>query len=70
MVKNIIIKKIIVERLIKSRSFSILNVEISREKEDEILFGFVKDSINNKADPIDINSKSPLKIFINSIPRN
>ena len=69
-VKNIIIKKIIVERLIKSLSLLILNIEIINEKEDEILFGFVKDSINNNADPIVINSKIPLKILINSIPRN
>ena len=57
MVKNIIIKKIIVERLINSFSFSILNVEIRKEKKMKSYLDLLKTSINNKADPIDINSK-------------
>ena len=69
-VKNIIIKKIMVEKATKSLSFSILNFIIKNEKEEETLFGFVKDSINRRAEPIVINSKSPLSIFMNIIPKN
>ena len=31
------------------------NTNTSFNEEDDILFGLVKDSINNNADPIDIN---------------
>ena len=40
---------------------------ITKEKDEEILFVLVNDSKNNKAEPRDINSKSPLSIFIKSI---
>ena len=59
-----------VDKVTKSLSFSILNIEIRNEKEEEILFGFVKDSINRRAEPIVINSKRPLSILMNIIPKN
>ena len=59
-----------VDRVTKSLSFSILNFKIKKEKEVDILFGFVKDYINSRAEPIVTNSKSPLSIFINIIPKN
>tara|TARA_B100000886_G_scaffold270420_1_gene194399 strand:+ start:568 stop:813 length:246 start_codon:yes stop_codon:yes gene_type:complete len=69
-VENIIIKKIMVDKVTKSLSFSILKVKIKNEKEEEILFGFVKDSINRRAEPIVNNSKSPLSKLMNIIPKN
>ena len=67
---SLIVKNIIVDKVINSFSFEILKVEIKKEKDEEIFFGSVNDSINNKADPIEINSKSPLNIFIKSMPKN
>ena len=69
-VRKVIPKNIIVDRWIKSISLLILNLEIKKEKEEEISLVLVNDSKNNKAEPREMNSKRPLSIFINSIPIN
>ena len=63
-------KNIKVEVRIKSISLFIFNVDIKKSKDGEICFGLVKDSKNNKADPKEINSNIPLKIFTIKIPIN
>ena len=53
-----------VVNLIKSLSLFIGKVSIINENDLLILLGFIKASKKSNAEPIDINSNNPLRIFI------